>query len=208
MAWDCPLESLLQTLLKCTFHVNNRAFCLSHIFTTLSVLPKCPSCSNSQILQILRSAQITAMWAEKSDDCGRTTSRDTFYVNSHYVPPPPSLCVPAQQKGQYWQGNGGVSMFWKLAVLCGACVLLPRAEGVRTVTFRRTQPGEKLNQERARLVRDLSGDQRPPRGPPFIPCRIPLTSMENRVLDENTHEVGCPVPNTDHGKGSLSCPVV
>ncbi|CAF92355.1 unnamed protein product [Tetraodon nigroviridis] len=82
-------------------------------------------------------------------------------------------------------------MFWKLAVLCGACVLLLlRAEGVRTVTFRRTHPGEERGQGRARSSRDISGDQRPPRGPPFVSCRTPLTPTEHRVLDDNTHETG------------------
>lgn len=85
-----------------------------------------------------------------------------------------------------------LDMFWKLAVLCGACVLLLlRAEGVRTVTFRRTHPGEERGQGRARSSRDISGDQRPPRGPPFVSCRTPLTPTEHRVLDDNTHEVGC-----------------
>lgn len=91
-----------------------------------------------------------------------------------------------------------LDMFWKLAVLCGVCVLLlQRAEGVRTVTFRRTPPGEKRSQVRARLSRDVSGNQRPPRGPPFISCRTPLTPTEHRVLDDNTHEVGCSVTITD-----------
>lgn len=93
-----------------------------------------------------------------------------------------------------------VDMFWKLAVLCGACVLLQRAEGVRTATFRRTQPGEKRSQVRARLSRAISDEQRPPRGPLFTSCRTPLTPTEHRVLDDNTHEVRCSVTATDHGK--------
>lgn len=130
-----------------------------------------------------------------------------FYVNnlSCYVPPP--LSVSAEQKSQCWQVTDGVrsasivvalEMFWKLAVLCGVCVLLlQRAEGVsrggRTVTFRRTQPEEKRSQVRARPSRDVSGDQRPLRGLPFTSCRIPLTPTEHTVLDDNTHEVRCSV---------------
>lgn len=122
---------------------------------------------------------------------------------SCYVPPP--LSVSAEQKGQCWLVTDGVSsasivlaleMFWKLAVLCGVCVLLQRAEGVsrggRTVAFRRTQPGE-VGEVRARPSRDVSGDQRPLRGPPFTSCQIPLTPTEHTVLDDNTHEVRCSV---------------
>lgn len=216
MAIDFPLESLLQTLLKFNFPSNNGAFCLSHIFTTSSVLPKCPHAAAHWCVSTMKThrwAQITAMRAETPDDCGRTTSHATFYVNS-YVPPP--LSVTAEQKGQYWQVTGGVSstyifldMFWKLAVLCGVCVLLlQRAEGVRTVTFRRTHPEEKRSQMGARMSRDISGAQRPPRGPPFISCRTPLTPTEHKVLDDNTHEVGCSVTFTDRGKVSFSRTVV
>lgn len=104
-----------QTLLKYNFHSNNGAFCLPHIFTTSSVLPKrslraahrCVS-----IMQIFRSAQITAMRAETPDDRGRTTSHGTLYVNNPpgYVPPP--LSVSAERKSQYWQVVGGVSSLW------------------------------------------------------------------------------------------------
>ncbi|XP_056877885.1 sortilin isoform X1 [Takifugu flavidus] len=80
-------------------------------------------------------------------------------------------------------------MLRKLAVLCGVCVLLLRAEGGRTVTFRRTPPGEERGQVRARPSRDV-GDHKPPRGPPFTSCRTPLTPTEHRVLDDNTHETG------------------
>lgn len=219
LAIDFPLESLLQTLLIFNFHSNNGAFCLSHIFTNSSVLPKCPFAAAHRcisIMQILRSAQITTN-AGRNTWWLRRTSHCTYSVNSPSSYAPPRLSVSAEQKGQYWQVTGGVSsaymvlavdMFWKLAVLCGVCVLLQRAEGERTVTFRRTQPGEKRNQVRARLSRDISGDQRPPRGPPFISCRTPLTPTEHRVLDDNTHEVRCSVTITDHGKGSFLCTVV
>lgn len=88
-----------------------------------------------------------------------------------------------------------LDMFGKLAVLCGVCVLLlQRADGVsrggRTVTFRRTPPGEKRGQLRARPSRDV-GDHKPPRGPPFTSCWTPLTPTEHGVLDDNTHEVRC-----------------
>lgn len=153
----------------------------------------------------LRPAQITAMRAERPDDCGRATSRGTFfYVNNPSCYATPPLSVSAEQ---CWQVTDGVrsasivlalEMFWKLAVLCGVCVLLlQRAEGAsrggRSVTFRRTQPGEKRSQVRARPSRDVSGDQRPLRGPPFTSCRIPLTPTEHTVLDDNTHEVRCSV---------------
>lgn len=130
----------------------------------------------------------------------------------------PPLSVPAEQKGQYWQVTGGVSsaeaclaldMFWKLAVLCGGCVLLLQsAEGVRTVSFRRTPPVDKRSQERARLSRDVSGDQRPLRGPPFTSCQTPLTPTEHRVLDDNTHEVRCSAAAPDPGEGSFLRAVV
>lgn len=95
-------------------------------------------------------------------------------------------------------------MFGKLAVLCGVCVLLLRAEGVsrggRTVTFRRASPGA----SGARPSRDV-GDHKPPRGPAFTPCRTPLTPTEHRVLDDNTHEVRCSVTTVDGEKRLVFC---
>lgn len=101
-----------------------------------------------------------------------------------------------------------LDMFGKLAVLCGVCVLLLGAEGLsrggRTVTFRRTPPGEKRGQVRDRPSRDV-GDHKPPRGPPFTSCLTPLTPTEHRVLDDNTHEVRCSVTMVDGEKRILFC---
>ncbi|XP_070784976.1 sortilin [Enoplosus armatus] len=89
-------------------------------------------------------------------------------------------------------------MIWRLVVLGGVYVLLLGAEGRsrggRTVTFRRTQQDDSLqSQARARPRRDISSSSGPPRpshGPPFTPCRTPLTPAEHKVLDDNTHETG------------------
>ncbi|XP_032360484.1 sortilin isoform X1 [Etheostoma spectabile] len=88
-------------------------------------------------------------------------------------------------------------MIWRLVVLGGVCVLLLGAEGSsrrgRTVTFRRPQQDESQGQARARPKRDMSsssGTPRPFHGPPFTSCRTPLTPVEHKVLDDNTHETG------------------
>ncbi|XP_073336511.1 sortilin [Pagrus major] len=85
-------------------------------------------------------------------------------------------------------------MIWRLVVLGGVCALLLGAEGSsrggRTVTFHRTQQDESQGQERTRPRRDTSGAFRPSHGPPFASCRTPLTPVEHKVLDDNTHETG------------------
>ncbi|XP_031714653.1 sortilin isoform X2 [Anarrhichthys ocellatus] len=85
-------------------------------------------------------------------------------------------------------------MIWRLLVLH---VLLLGAEsssrGGRTVTFHRTQQDDNQGQARARPRRDTSGSSgttRPVHGPPFTACRTPLTPVEHKVLDDNTHETG------------------
>lgn len=87
------------------------------------------------------------------------------------------------------------NMIWRLVVLGGVYVLLLGAEGRgrggRTVTFHRTQQDESQGQARTRPRRDISGSHRPSHGPPFTSCRIPLTPAEQKVLDDNTHEVRC-----------------
>ncbi|XP_069021056.1 sortilin [Embiotoca jacksoni] len=88
-------------------------------------------------------------------------------------------------------------MTWTLVVLGGVCVLLLGAEGRSrgrgTVTFRRSQQDESQERERARPRRDTSGSSgisSPSHGPPFTPCRLPLTPAQHEVLDDNTHETG------------------
>uniref|UniRef100_A0A8C2XQD9 Si:dkey-159a18.1 n=2 Tax=Cyclopterus lumpus TaxID=8103 RepID=A0A8C2XQD9_CYCLU len=79
-------------------------------------------------------------------------------------------------------------MIWRLVVLLH--VLLLGAEsssrGGRTVTFHRTQQDDSRDRARARPRRDT----RPFHGPPFTSCRTPLTPVEHKVLDDNTHETG------------------
>lgn len=70
-------------------------------------------------------------------------------------------------------------MIWTLVILGAACALLQAASGNRTVAFRRPR----------RETGGPSGVPRPPHGPPFTSCRIPLTPEEHKVLDDNTHEV-------------------
>ncbi|XP_056281267.1 sortilin isoform X1 [Pseudoliparis swirei] len=79
-------------------------------------------------------------------------------------------------------------MIWRLVVLLH--VLLLGAEssnrGGRTVTFHRTQQDDSQDRARARTRRET----RPFHGPPFTSCRTPLTPVEHKVLDDNTHETG------------------
>ncbi|KAM3588006.1 uncharacterized protein V6R79_018989 [Siganus canaliculatus] len=90
-------------------------------------------------------------------------------------------------------------MIWRLLILVvELCVLLRCSEGSshggRTVTFHRTQQDDGIQgQAHTRSRRDTSGSsgtQRPPHGPPFDSCGIPLTPAEHKVLDDNTHETG------------------
>ncbi|XP_039996356.1 sortilin [Xiphias gladius] len=86
---------------------------------------------------------------------------------------------------------------WRLVVLGGVCVCLLGAEGRsrggETATFRRAPRDGSPGQVRARPRRESGsspGTPKPSHGPPFAPCRLPLTPAEHRVLDENTHETG------------------
>uniref|UniRef100_A0A7N5ZUQ0 VPS10 domain-containing protein n=1 Tax=Anabas testudineus TaxID=64144 RepID=A0A7N5ZUQ0_ANATE len=89
-------------------------------------------------------------------------------------------------------------MIWRVVLLCGGCLLLlllllgaeGRSREERTSTF---QQAESRGQMRARPRRDTSSSSsasKPAHGLPFTSCRVPLTPVEHRVLDDNTHETG------------------
>ncbi|TNN58404.1 Sortilin [Liparis tanakae] len=77
-------------------------------------------------------------------------------------------------------------MIWRLVVLLHVLLLGAgsSSRGGRTVTFHRPQQDD--SQDRGRTRRET----RPFHGPPFTSCRTPLTPVEHKVLDDNTHETG------------------
>ncbi|XP_071358307.1 sortilin [Trachinotus anak] len=88
-------------------------------------------------------------------------------------------------------------MIWRLVVL-GLWVWVwvspvgaeGRGRGGRTVAFHRAQQDESRGQVRGRPRRDTSGSSKLSHGHPFSACRLPLTTAEHGVLDDNTHETG------------------
>lgn len=90
---------------------------------------------------------------------------------------------------------GGVclGMFWKTGVLIVGCALLPfcllGAESSgrwgKSVTFHRTRGKRRPERETSSSSNTGNSSQ----GHAFTSCRIPLTTAEHEVLDDNTHEV-------------------
>ncbi|KAM8907809.1 sortilin [Spinachia spinachia] len=90
-------------------------------------------------------------------------------------------------------------MIWTLGILHVLLLLLlllgaeSSGRGDGTVTFGRTQQDVSRVQARVLPRRDTSsssGSTRPVHGPHFTSCRTPLTPVEHKVLDDNTHETG------------------
>nr|XP_046152853.1 sortilin-like [Oncorhynchus gorbuscha] len=86
-----------------------------------------------------------------------------------------------------------IKMTWRLLVLGGACLLLLGVRGQckkqrnrRTVSFHQTQQDGDQRQVLSRPERDATASPRPT----FTACKLPLTPLEHRVLDQNTHETG------------------
>lgn len=87
--------------------------------------------------------------------------------------------------------RGVVVLGWVFLLFVGA---VSSDHAGRMGTFHRTQQDGSRSQTRARPRRDgsgFSGTHRPVPGPPFTPCRVPLTPAEHKTLDDNTHEVRC-----------------
>ncbi|KAK6290937.1 hypothetical protein J4Q44_G00386640, partial [Coregonus suidteri] len=84
-------------------------------------------------------------------------------------------------------------MTWRLLVLGGACLLLLGVGGQckeqrnrRTVSFHRTQQFANHRKVLSRPERDTIVSP----SPTFTACKLRLTPLEHRVLDQNTHETG------------------
>lgn len=112
------------------------------------------------------------------------TSRTTLFKQNRAHPSLEVLLI-------YW--GGLFDRMWKTGVFLGACVLLlclhlgaeSRSSWGKSMTFHRSR-----GEVRPRRESSSSSDTwKPSHGPAFNSCRIPLTTAEHKVLDDNTHEV-------------------